>query len=138
MTDDIEEPAPNSNSNDYKYNESIKNAFLFKKEEVSRLLEEEEAQVTEKTFIKEIVTEAFTKLDAVYDSFVLSYNDTHAQIYEKNIVKDVLDSYLMRLKEIRVKLNSMLPFKETQISKVESEISRIEKIIDWNKNKLNI
>ena len=138
MTDDIEELAPNSNSNDYKYNESIKNAFLFKKEEVSRLLQEEEVQVTEKTFIKEIVTEAFTKLDAVYDSFVLSYNDTHAQIYEKNIVKDVLDSYLMRLREIRVKLNSILPFKETQISKLESEISRIEKIIDWNKNKLNI
>jgi hypothetical protein len=130
MSDDIEESA--SNSNDYKYNESIKNAFLFKKEEVSRLLDE---QLTEKTFIKEIVTEAFTNLDAIYDSFVLSYNDTHDQIYEKNIIKDVLDSYLTKLKEIRVKLNSILPFKEVQISKLESEISRIEKIIDWNKNK---
>lgn len=130
MSDDIEESAPNSN--DYKYNESIKNAFLFKKEEVSRLLDE---QLTEKTFIKEIVTEAFANLDAVYDSFVLSYNDTHGQIYEKNIIKDVLDSYLKKLKEIRVKLNSILPFKEVQISKLESEISRIEKIIDWNKNK---
>jgi hypothetical protein len=47
MTKDIEKSAPNSN--DYKYNESIKNAFLFKKEEVSRLMEE---QLTEKTFIK--------------------------------------------------------------------------------------
>jgi hypothetical protein len=130
MSDDIEESA--SNSNDYKYNESIKNAFLFKKEEVSRLLDE---QLTEKTFIKEIVTEAFTNLDAIYDSFVLSYNDTHDQIYEKNIIKDVLDSYLTKLKEIQVKLNSILPFKEVQISKLESEISRIEKIIDWNKNK---
>jgi hypothetical protein len=130
MSDDIEESA--SNSNDYKYNESIKNAFLFKKEEVSRLLDE---QLTEKTFIKEIVTEAFNNLDAIYDSFVLSYNDTHDQIYEKNIIKDVLDSYLTKLKEIRVKLNSILPFKEVQISKLESEISRIEKIIDWNKNK---
>ena len=130
MSDDIEESAPNSN--DYKYNESIKNAFLFKKEEVSRLLDE---QLTEKTFIKEIVTEAFANLDAIYDSFVLSYNDTHGQIYEKNIIKDVLDSYLTKLKEIRVKLNSILPFKEVQISKLESEISRIEKIIDWNKNK---
>lgn len=133
MTDDIEESAPNSNSNDYKYNESIKNAFLFKKEEVSRLLEEQ--LLTEKAFIKEIITEAFSKLDAVYDSFVLSYNDTHGQIYEKNIVKDVLDSYLMGLKEIRVKLNSVLPFKEVQDSKLESEVSRIEKIIEWNKNK---
>ena len=130
MSDDIEESAPNSN--DYKYNESIKNAFLFKKEEVSRLLDE---QLTEKTFIKEIVTEAFANLDAIYDSFVLSYNDTHGQIYEKNVIKDVLDSYLKKLKEIRVKLDSILPFKEVQISKLESEISRIEKIIDWNKNK---
>ena len=132
MTDAIEESTPNSNSNDYKYNESIKNAFLFKKEEVSRLLDE---QLTEKAFIKEIITETFTKLDAIYDSFVLSYNDTHGQIYEKNIVKDVLDSYLMRLKEIQAKLNSVLPFKEVQISKLESEVSRIERIIEWNKNK---
>ncbi len=133
MTDDIEESTPNSNSNDYKYNESIKNAFLFKKQEVSKLLDEQ--LLTEKAFIKEIITETFTKLDAIYDSFVLSYSDTHGQIYEKNIVKDVLDSYLMGLKEIRAKLNSVLPFKEVQISKLESEVSRIEKIIEWNENK---
>lgn len=130
MTDGLEETT--ANSNDYKYNESIKNAFLSKKEEVSKLLDE---QLTEKAFIKEVVTEAFTKLDAIYDSFVLNYNDIHGQIYEKNIVKDVLDSYLSKLKEIREKLNSVLPFKEVQISKLENEISRIEKIIDWNKNK---
>ena len=131
MTTDTEESAPNSN--DYKYNESIKNAFLFKKDEVSRLLE---GQVTEKAFIKEILTEAFAKLDAIYDSFVLSYNDTDGQIYEKNIIKDVLNAYLMKLENIRANLNSILPFKEAQISRLESEISRIKKIIDWNKNKL--
>jgi hypothetical protein len=64
--------------------------FFLKKEEVSRLLDE---QLTEKAFIKEIVTEAFANLDAIYDSFVLSYNDTHGQIYERNIIKDVLNSY---------------------------------------------
>jgi hypothetical protein len=130
MPKDIEKSAPNSN--DYKYNESIRNAFLFKKEEVSRLMEE---QLTEKTFIKEIITEAWAKLDTVYDSFVLGYNDNYIQIYEKNIVKDILNSYLMELKEIRGKLHSVIPFNELQISKLQGEIARIEQIIEWNKNK---
>ncbi|WP_458745278.1 hypothetical protein [Candidatus Nitrosocosmicus sp. T] len=121
-----------SNSNDYKYNESIKNAFLFKKEEVSRLMEE---QLAEKTFSKEIITEAWAKLDTVYDSFVLSYNNNDIPIYEKNIVKVILDSYLMELKEIRGKLHSVIPFNGLQISKLQEEITRIEIILEWNKNK---
>ena len=130
MTKDIEKFAPNSN--DYKYNESIKNAFLFKKEEVSKLMGE---QLTDKTFIKEIITEAWAKLDTVYDSFVLSYNDNYVQIYEKIVVKDILNSYLTELMEIRGKLHSVIPFNELQIGKLQDEISRIEKIFEWNKNK---
>lgn len=130
MTKDTEKSVPNSN--DYKYNESIKNAFLFKKEEVSRIMVE---RLTDKTFIKEIITEAWAKLDTVYDSFVLSYSDNYVQIYEKNIVKDILNSYLMELKEIRGKLDSVIPFNELKINKLQEEIARVEKIIEWNKNK---
>lgn len=130
MTDSIEKSA--TNSNDYKFNESIKNAFVFKKEELSKLFEE---QVSEKTIIKEIVTEALTKLDAIYDSFVLSYNDTNIQIHEKNIVKDILNSYLKELRKIQEKLDSILPSKGLQSIKLEDEVTRIEKIIDWNKSK---
>lgn len=130
MTDRIEKSA--TNSNDYKFNDSIKNAFTFKKEELSKLFE---GQLTEKTIIKEIVTEALAKLDAIYDSFVLSYNDTNIEIHEKNIVKDILNSYLMELKKIQDKLNSILPSKELQSMKLQEEMTRIEKIIDWNKRK---
>lgn len=130
MTDSNEKSA--TNSNDYKFNESIKNAFVFKKEELSKLFEE---QLSEKTIIKEIVTEALAKLDGIYDSFVLSYNDTNIQIHEKNIVKDILNSYLIELKKIQDKLNSILPSKELQSIKLQEEMERIERIIDWNKRK---
>lgn len=54
MSDEFDQSV--SNSNDYKY-ESIKNAFLLKKEKVSKLLEE---QLTYKPFIKEIIVEAIS------------------------------------------------------------------------------
>lgn len=130
MSDEFDQSGPNSN--DYKYNESIKNAFLLKKEKVSKLLEE---QLNDKPFIKEIIIEALSKIDTVYDSFVLSYKDTYIQIYEKNIVKDVLDSYLAELRDIQLKLNSILPSNELQLSKLQGEIERIEKILEWNQNK---
>ena len=131
MTDGIEKSA--TNSNDYKFNESIKNAFVFKKEELFKLFEE---QISKKTIIKEVVTEALAKLDTIYDSFVLSYNDNNIQILEKDIVKNVLNSYLMDLKKIQEKLNSILPSKEIQSIKLQEEVARIEKIMDWNKRKL--
>jgi hypothetical protein len=130
MTDSIEKSA--TNSNDYKFNESIKNAFVFKKEELSKLFEE---QLPKKTIIKEIVIEALAELDGIYDSFVLSYNDTNIQIHEKNIVKDILNSYLIELKKIQDNLNSIFPSKGLQSMKLQEEMARIEKIIDWNKRK---
>ena len=94
-----------------------------------------EEQLAEKTFSKEIITEAWAKLDTVYDSFVLSYNDNYVQIYEKNVAKDILNSYLTELKEIRGKLHSVIPFNGLQISKLQEEITRIDIILEWNKNK---